>query len=245
MIKTAHINILETSTVSLSAGTEDTAYPLYRLYDRNVGRLFKPTAAETIEIKIDQGAAGNLAVDRLLIPAGHNLDGMSLDIKYSDDDLAYTPAVTQWTGTAGLINKSWNAATKRYWKFIITTPASIPEIPELFLASTYSWERGPSRPAGQLDKIFNAENAVTSGGQDRFLVHGDPKRRRSYTLPRMGEAQKDNLLALNDAWQGSKPFWLYDHTGVWIYGKLAGPMDVTEAAYQSYGVRFEFMEVLP
>lgn len=244
MLKTAHTNILETSTVLLAYGTEDPGYPLYRLYDRSVGRLFKPTVAETIHIRVDQGAGDNLAVDRLLIPSGHNLDGLALTLRYSDDDIFYQTVIS-WTGTAGLMTKTWAAETHRYWRLVISNPSSVPEIPELFLTSTYQWERGPVRPAGPLDKVFNAENAVTSGGQDRFLVHGQPKRRRIYKLPRVGEAQKDKLLELNDAWEGSKPFWLCDHTGDWIYGKLTDPMDVTEVAYQSYSVRFEFLEILP
>jgi hypothetical protein len=245
MIKTAHANLLETSTVTLSAGGEDAAYPLWRLYDRNIGRVFKPTAAETMEVKADQGAGGFQAVDGLLVPAGHNLDGMTLDVKHSDDDLAYTPAVTQWVQSgSGLIEKSWNPATKRYWKFIVTSPATVPELAELFLTSTYSWPRNPSRPTGALEKVFNVTNDVTASGQDRFLEHGDPKHQRSYAMPRCGEAQKDAITSLYDAWAGRKPFWLYDHEGNWIYGKLTAPLDLRELAYQSYGFKFEFLEVL-
>ena len=152
MIKCAYKNILESSAVSLAAGTEDSVYPLYRLYDRDIGRIFKTTAAETIEVKVDQGPTGNLAADRLLIPSGHNLDGMALDIKYSDNDADYYDATTQWgqPGT-GLINKSWDSATHRYWKFIMTSPVAVPEMPELFLTQTYAWEKDPARPAGPLD----------------------------------------------------------------------------------------------
>lgn len=403
-IKCAYKNILETSLVSLTAGTEDSVYPLYRLYDRNIGRLFKPTLAETIEIKADQGATGNLAVDRLLIPAGHNLDGMTLDIFYSEDDINYTPATPRWTpsgnglmdrllndnllqnpgfetgdftgwvqnsatinssekhtgaysarleaagadiegarttpirvdetktytarvyaevnvytagnyavllhcysdeagsttigsfyllsfnntdnwrlgdktiGPAGSgadfefpsgtktvrIRQRWSDTptgiafmddvsfypvdgftTTRYWKFVITTPASIPEIPELFLTKTYEWERGPSRPAGPLDPEFNVEHEVTAAGQDRFLIHGDPKRQRVYHLSRCNETQKGNIVALNDAWAGAKPFFLYDHEGSWIFGKLRDPISIKEIAYQAYCFDFDFLEVLP
>jgi hypothetical protein len=240
MIKTAHINLLESSAVTLSAGTEDTSCPLYRLYDRNIGRMFMPAAAEALEIKVDQGASGSQAVDRLLIPAGHNLDGMTLDVMHSENDVAYSPAVTQWVPSgSGLINKSWNAVTKRYWKFIITSSGSIPEIAELFLTSTYEWQRNPSRPTGAIEMVMNAENKVTAAGQDRFLVHGDPKRQRVYTVPRCGETQKDAVTALYDSWGGSAPFWLSDHEGNWICGKL------TEVAYQSYAFNFNFLEVLP
>lgn len=244
MLKTAYENVLETSNVTLSAGAEAPGYPLYRLYDRNIGRMFRPASAVTVEVKVDQGASDNLAVDRLLIPAGHNLAGMTLDIKYSDDDAAYIEAVPQWTGAEGLIERSWSPATHRYWKFIITDPPAVPEMAELFLTRAFSWKRDPARPSGPFDQLFNVENDQTAGGQDRFLVHGQPKRQRLYHVPRCGEAQKESVLALYDGYGGYKPFWLYDHEGNWIYGRLRGPLDLREEAYQRYSFDFHFIEVL-
>jgi hypothetical protein len=183
-------------------------------------------------------------VDRLLIPAGHNLEGMTLDIKHSDDDATYTDAVPQWAGTVGLIERSWPPATHRYWKFIITNPPVIPEMAELFLTQTYSWQRDPARPAGPFDRLFNVENDQTAGGQDRFLAHGLPRRQRLYRIPRCGEAQKEGVLALYDGYGGYKPFWLHDHEGNWIYGKLRSPLNLREEAYQRYSFDFHFVEVL-
>jgi hypothetical protein len=243
-LKSAYINILESGTVTLDAGTADSDFPLYRLHDRGVSKIFKTTAAVTTEVLIDQGASGNLAVDQLLIPVGHNLDGMTLDIEYSTDDISYTPAVAQWTGDANLVDKSWSALTKRYWKFTITSPGSIPEIPELFLTSTYTWERDPSKPAGPLDNIFNVIANVTASGQDRFLEMGDAKTQRGYTLPNISEAQKDELIALNNAWGGAKPFWVYDHTGAWLYVKLAGAVGLTLISHERYSMSFSVVQAL-
>jgi len=55
-IKTCVKNILESGAVSLSAGTADSSYPLYRLYDRDIGKMFKITSAATLEVKIEQPA---------------------------------------------------------------------------------------------------------------------------------------------------------------------------------------------
>jgi len=246
MIKTAHVNILENSTVILSAGAENPSYPLYRLYDRNIGRPFRASAAETVEVKIDQGPLGNLPADRLLIPAGHGLQGMTLDIKHSGDDVSYEQAAAQWVQPGGgLIMKSWAPITKRYWKFIVTAPSSIPGLAELFLTSTQSWERDLARPSGPFEKVYNVENAVTANGQDRFLVRGEPKRRRAYRVPRSGEGQRRIVEALHDAWGGAKPFWLRDREGNWIYGKLTSPLDLKEEAHGVYSFDFHFLEVLP
>jgi len=243
-MKSCYINILDTSTVSLSAGAEDPSYPLYRIYDRDVGRPFKASAAATLEIKIDQGPYPD-SVDRLLIPSGHNLNGMTLGIKHSDDDLTYSDAVTQWvqSGT-GLIEKSWNQTTARYWKFIITAPASIPGMAELFLTGTYEWQRLPARPAGPFEDVFNAESDASANGMERFLIHGNPKRQRVYRMANAGSVQKANILDLNSAWQGAKPFWLEDHEGNWIYGKLRKPIELKEEGYGRYSFEFDFLEVL-
>ncbi|RJQ44446.1 MAG: hypothetical protein C4538_10530 [Nitrospiraceae bacterium] len=245
LIKCCYKNILENSTVTLSAGTEDSNYPLYRLYDRDIGKVFKPTAAVTIEVKVNQGASGNLAADRLLIPAGHNLNGMTLDMKYSDDDSGYTPAVAQWVQAgSGLIEKNWTSGTHRYWKFIITTPASIPQIPEIFLTQTYTWERNPSRPIGSVAPRYNVERDEDAGGHARFLVHGDPRRYRSYPETRAKSAQRVNIEAFYNEWAGSKPFFLCDHEGNWIYGELLN-FDISEQGSDLFPFSFEFLEILP
>ena len=249
-VQCCYKNILETSTVTLSAGTEDANYPLYRLYDRDIGKIFKLTAAVTTEVKIDQGASGNLAVDRLLIPAGHNLNGMTLDIKWSDDDVTYTPAVTQWVQSgSGLINKNWTSITHRYWKFIITTPASIPQLMELFLTQSYTWEQNPQIPWGPFDDEFNAENDMDSGGHDRFLTFGNPKKQRVYSVYKCEDAQKTNIISLNDAWAAAKPFYIADHDSVWLYGKLRNPISIKEEDENEsgglYSFDFDFLEVLP
>ena len=243
-VMTAYLNILETSAVTLTAGAEDASAPLWRLYDRNIGRMFKTAAAVTLKVLVDQGASP-VAVDRLLVPSGHNLAGMTLNIKNSSDNITFTPAVTQWTGMSGLIDKSWAFVSKRYWEFSVTTPASIPQIPELFLTSAYAWPRNPSRPSGPFDPEFNVLSDVTASGQDRFLVMGAPKRVRRYTVPRASTAMRDSMLAFNAAWAGAYPFWLCDNDGVWIFGKLTAPLNVTEVASGSYSLEFDFEEVLP
>lgn len=244
-IITAYRNLLESATVTLTAGTEDISYPLYRLYDRHIGRPFKTTAAVTTDIRIDQGAAGSTAIDRLLIPAGHNLAGAKLDILHSTDNITYTAAVTQWTAAAGVIDKAWSPLTKRYWKFRITTPAATPSIPELFLTSSYAWERQPVRPTSPMDTEFNAISETTSSGAERFLIMGLPRRKRVYGVPRFGAAMQAQMRALYDAWAGAYPFWLCDHEGSWIYGALSAPMQLVEHGPGIYGGTVEFIEVLP
>jgi hypothetical protein len=226
MIKNAYINILETSSVSLSTGSASTSYPLYRIYDRDIGRLFRAGSSATLEILVNQGTAGTV-VDRMLIPTGHNLVGMALSLQNST-------------------NATFATDIKQYWKLKITSPATAPQIPELFLTRDYAWESDPHLySVGSLDNIFNVENDIAAGGQDRFLVFGNPKKQRGYKVVGADSTQETNIQTLNTAWAGCKPFWLFDHTSEWIYGKLASPLNLKIDDMNIYSFDFNFLEVLP
>ena len=54
MIKSASQNLLESAVVTLTTGAADADFPLSRLYDRNIGRNFKGSAATTTVIQADQ-----------------------------------------------------------------------------------------------------------------------------------------------------------------------------------------------
>jgi hypothetical protein len=239
----AYKNILETSTVYLQTGSAQAAYPLWRLYDRDIGRIFAAAAASTLVVQVDQGASGNIAVDSLFIPAGHNLSGLALSLAYSADNSAYTNAVTAWTQADALdIIKTWTAITRRYWRFSITSPAKIPQFAELFLSSVYTWETNPLLPKGAYDPVFNVAVKTTAAGQDRFLIQGAAKRRRSYTVS-CDETQAENISAFYDAYAGYKPFWLRDDDGIWIYGRLSGELQLTEDEF-GMNYNFDFIEVV-
>lgn len=53
LIKIGYQNILENSSVIVSS--ENASYPAYRLYDRDIGKLFKPGSAAAFQVIIDQG----------------------------------------------------------------------------------------------------------------------------------------------------------------------------------------------
>lgn len=243
-ILTAAANLLELGTTTLTAGTAEAAYPLYRLYDRRPTLEFRGTAAATTTIHVDQGAAGAQAVDRLMVSPGHNLAGVTLDCQWSENNADWTPATAQWTGAAGLIEKTWAALTKRYWRFTATSPAAAPRITELFLTSTATWARNPSRPTGDEDDIHNVIADETASGADRFIVMGADKRQRNYDLPNILAAQAAQLHALNTAWGGAKPFWICDHNAVWIFVRLASPVRIREIRGGGFSAELRVVEVI-
>ncbi len=238
-------NILEISTVTLATGTEDPTYPLYRTYDRDVGLQFRPTAAVTTTIKIDQGSAP-IAIDRLIVPAYHNLSGVGLSWKASDADSGYADVLASWTqGDNLLINKSAAASlTHRYQKFTIASPSAIPYISELFIGATYEFEVNPVLPKGAYEPLFNVDRSERFDGKPRYWVKGSARRQRHYNVKNADPVQSANFMTFYAAWAGSKPFWLRDDTGIWIFGELTAVADMQD---DEFGTSFSlsFLEVLP
>ncbi len=243
MMQCCYQNILEAAAVSLSSGSQNPSYPLYRLYDRDIGRMFAAASAGTLQVDIEQSGTPQ-PVDRLIIPAGHNLEGMSCALYFSGDGQAWTEAAS-WTQADGsLINQSFTSAAHQYWRFAITNPVIAPQFAELFLTATYTWEKLPARPGGPFDDVFNVKTDVTSSGLDRFLVFGNSKRQRVYKVVNAGTQQQANITALNEVWSGAMPFWLYDHEGNWIFGKLTKPIGLKETGAGKFEFDFNFLEVL-
>ncbi len=219
-MKSCYQNILESSTVTLSAGAADASYPLYRLWDRDIGRPFKAADTSTLEIKIDQGAAP-LAIDRLIVPAGHNMAGMTLDLQYSDDNVTYTSALGApfVQPDTGLIQKSFASSAHRYWEFAISgTIGAAPQLAEMFLSPTS--DISPDPDFGWVpDTEWNVQNDVTAAGQDRFLELGGPKEVRKYDMKHLSDSEAAVITALKTGFAGKKPFWFYDLDGNWYYMK--------------------------
>lgn len=183
------------------------------------------------------------SVDRLLIPAGHNLEGVLVTVESSETDSGYA-VDAEFTGTPGVISQALTGGRKQYWKVTFTSPVDVPEIPELFLSGTYEWERGPDLVTGPLEPVHDVLVERTAGGQTRFLIGGASRRQRSYSLKKCGPAQRENLLSLYSEWAGHKPFWLCDTDGQWIFGRLRAPLGLKQLEHEVYSLEFQFEEVM-
>ena len=240
---THHLNILESSTVT-STPAADSSYPATRLYDRHIGRMYVAGSAATTTLHVDQGASTIQEVDRLVIPKDHNLDTLVCTLSYSDNDSAWTQH-EQWTQSgSGLIERSFTAATHRYWRLIITSPGSAVQLAEMFLTKSYTWDRNPEEMDRGVYPVFNVERKEDSGDRPRYITFGEKRRARVYELYKMHDADKTAIESLNEAWAGSKPFYLKDHAGDLIYGELQSPFEFSISG--SYAdTTFNFLEVLP
>jgi len=242
-IKHAYLNLLEHGTVTLLTGEAASGFPLYRVHDRDIGKLFKATTTSNVTVKL--GAAPITMVDRLIIPPGHNLNSVTVTVAYSDDDVTYHNAASQVV-LPGLVDLPFAAPVAAlFWRIMLPSSGAPVEIPELFLTSTYEHPRNPARPSGPHDLTPTMEVVQLAGGQIRTVRLGEPRRRRVYRLEGVSAAHKVALEELEAAWADGKPFWICDHEGSWIYVQLTASIHLTEQAYGRHSGVLECLEVLP
>jgi len=245
-IKILYRNILENSTVNPTNAS--TTYPAYRLYDRDIGKLFKGnSSAATWNITIDQQSSAThtiYPVDRLIIPSGHNLNGIDLAIQYSSDNFAGdVNTATSWTqSTTGIIDKAITSNTQRYWRISIFNH-SVPELPELFLGKDYSFQRNPAY-GSRTGKRPNVMREETQSGKRRAIKLGELKNNRTYELSVIETTQKNDFEAWVTHTEGLKPIYLTDENGNVMFGEILNDFDFSYKAADIYSCSIEFLEVL-
>ncbi len=213
-------NILESGTITVT--TENTDYPKWRLYDRDVGKLYKGTSTATHIIHIDQGASPIYDVDTLIIAAGHNLATATIQFQWSDNDADWNDAVTDFAAVAGQISKEApSAITHRYWRVHIVSPPANPEIPEIFIGEKL--ELQAIVRWGYLDgQRGNVERTEALSGIPHFLQLGVDREYRSYSFRVYSSSVADAIDAflLHSRYRG---FWVKDLDSVWYFMSLLDP----------------------
>jgi hypothetical protein len=237
-------NIFENSTVTTT--NEDSDYPIWRLYDRDIGKLFKGTSTATHTVKADQGSVTSHDVDTLIIPSGHNLTGgAQLDWEYSSDDSNWYDMVTAWSGAAGqIVKEASSEETKRYWRLVLTSLAAMPEIPELWmglkveLADVVAW-------GYQEGLKGNIQRDDSLSGRPFFLELGEEREYRNYLCKIRESDVRDDLEAFFSHSRG-KPFWLKDLDDTWLFMCLVDPNigPFSRPGYGRWDINLEMIEVL-
>ena len=245
-IKILYRNILENSTVTPS--NENSTYPSYRLYDRDIGKLFKGNSSVgDFYITIDQGASASnpiYAIDHLVIPIGHNLNGSSMMLEYSTGG-AYVSATSWSQSSTGTINKTiTTTGNHRYWRLDIVQATAVPELPELFLGQDYTFQRNPSFGSRTGIKA-NVMREETQSGKRRAIQLGELRETRTYDLSVIETTQKDDFETWIEHTEGLKPVYLTDEEGNVLYVELLNDLDFSYKARNNiYSVVLEFQEVI-
>ena len=153
-----------------SEQTQDALYPIDNIMDDSASRTFRTNVSlGTHRIIVDRGLgwAALRGIDRIYIPAGHNLTG-NLEVK--DDsaiDFVTTPATlltaTAVSTTVGeAFQDEFTASTQRFVGVNFTS-TGLWHIPEIILSETRTFVRGASMD----DAIDTLEH------QNLFIQHGN------------------------------------------------------------------------
>ena len=244
-------NILETGTVTVT-GTADTGYPESRLYDRSIDFYWKDTATTGYDFVVIQSSVAKKTIDFLAIER-HNFSGkFAFWQSRTSGSTAWVDATTRWAqGNNNQIVKALSTvATKMSWRFRVASSSSgiagtiaNPKCSEIYMSagSSFAIMAGPAPSAEELD---NVQWNKTVGGLERATKYGDRRRVRNYTLM-LTTAELDAFRAsMADTTGYSRPFYVKDHAGAYIFSRLASP-PVEEYGDKTYtNVNLKLIEVL-
>lgn len=238
-------NIFETGTVTSTDA--NIAYPLYRTYDRDIGKLFKfNTHGANLFVKVDQGAI-SYPVNRLIIPVGHTLNGLNCKLQYSTTG-AYggeeVDALSWSQADALVINKPFTVQTKQYWRFLITSdPAASPEIPEIYLTMDYTFEQNPAFGATQ-GYQRNVLREESQSGRVRKVKFGNVRKVRSYNLNYFTSAMKTEFETWESVYEGIKYFYITDPSSYLIFCESLNDLNFVDVAPDLWSCDLSLLEVL-
>ncbi len=212
--------------VSPAAATD---FPVDNLIDDRAGSLFKFTSSGADStIDIDRGAAGLEAVDRLIIPAGHNFTG-TYDLEADDNSGFSSPTAlvtaATWAAAGAQHDISFTANTEQFLriKWLATAQWEVPQI---------VWTRKRTPVVGPnsifLDRLEDSTLDFSKpSGVIASLQLGPDRRRFQYQYRFIESADE---LVFDAIWLDTKtlnPFWLDpafdDEPVIWV--KFTEPID--------------------
>lgn len=237
-------NILENSIVTVTS--ENTSFPVYRLYDRDIGLYFKGNSTPAnFYITLNQGAVISYPVNRLIIPSGHNLAGLTLKLQYSNDNFAAdNHDADSWAGVVGLISRSFAEVTSQYWRLNIAAPASAPELNEMFLGLDITLTQNPGYDLA-MGKQENVERWEVESGLSQRVKNGEMRRFYNYPFNVIATAQKTDFETWRDTCDGRlKPFYLYDHEGTWVFVERLEDISFIPLSTTDWATGVKFLEVV-
>lgn len=241
-IEVGHINILETSSVTVTSAA--TGFEATRLYDRFLGRNWKATSTASQTIQADQGATGAKEIDTLVIPTGHNLLGTTLYWEYSDNGADWSNWVSSWTGTAGQIVKQGTAATHRYSRLRITGASAAPYMGECFMTKMVTFTALALSDYRKIQRS-NRTRSESISGVASYLRRGERRRSRAFAINGILSADETLLLAWEQDWDAYGPFFFEDADAVQYFAELGADIEWMDAGRSDYrNARVTVLEVL-
>lgn len=200
------------------SGTADTDFPEDNLIDDRAGTLFKWSGDLTNPtIDIDLGVGFVTGIDRLIIPANHNIESITVN---EDTDSGYGSMdelnAADASIAAGVLYDSGTfdtASTQRYIRIIITGGPETYYLPQIILTTIQTFDVGPvlaDAPDGKRDNVTRLVQktgispTVQNGPQQRYLEY-------KYENPLSNAGSSTDLTdmeAFVAAVGMSRPFWV-------------------------------------
>jgi len=152
-------------------------FPIVRLLDGRANALAKFASGAGVTWTVNRGAAGLEAVDRLLIPAGHNLAGATSIEVTSDDSSGFTTPTTLLAAVAvaaGQIDKALAPSTEQYLRMTAAGTGAW-ELGELWLGRTRAPTAGVFDPHWHDPTLPSLVRHEFPSGESAVLELGDPK----------------------------------------------------------------------
>jgi hypothetical protein len=205
-------NRLEAGTVTVTGAAA--GKPKERLFDRDITLPWVDSSASgNRDVKLDLGPGTTLAIDTLVLAAGHNLTGVSCAWASSPDDAVYTDRATFAPASAALVRQAFASQTFRYWRFRMASPGVPPSIPELFASLAVALPDAPAL-GGDDGLRANVLDHESYAGYVWSLKRGAERWVARYPFPLLPAADKTALLAAFSALAGgAKAFYLVDREG--------------------------------
>lgn len=105
---------------AISSSTLATGEGKERLVDGRLARLARFNAAAANQfLEVDLGSA--LSSNRLVIPAGHNLSGCSIELRAGAATNPATVIASVTPASSALVDVSFGAASHRFWRLVFIT----------------------------------------------------------------------------------------------------------------------------
>jgi hypothetical protein len=237
-------------TVSVATAT---GFGKENLIDYRAQSLLRLNAAQTaFNVILDRGAAGLEAVDRLVIPSGHNLGAATLTVHRSTTGAFGGEEVQLGTVAApgaGAIDLALTSSTHRYLRLSVSGPSAVYEFGELFFTRvripTRGWDPGyDDRPVRNAETRRTARSYVTTlYGAAQSEIRAKASRYRGADLTLL-----DELISFLDL---GLPLWYWRPDSaakpIYVLGELEGRVQDSPApafAGEAFGPSFVFRETV-
>lgn len=199
------------ATLTLGAASTDAAHPLDYLRDNRSATYWKAAASVADGFfRWDRGAGTLPTLNRLIIPAGHNLEGRLRVLMDGASDYSSTTSCLEMTDAdAGhQIDLPFTTdGTERYMQFDWQT-AGIYEIPQLILTATFEPTTG-FQPDNLVDEYVSNDVAFRQpSGAEARLALGPQQRRFEVEYHRLSGTELGSMEAFIANVGTSKPFWV-------------------------------------